>query len=595
MASGRRLAASISTLLALVFSVASSPDALGQSKLRGLASVWRGQGGRAAIEDYFLIQAAPGVVLRDGSDPQGFAATGVGEIDALNRSCSVVEVGRLLPDPPRGHRDPESFRRLGLDRIYYLILAAPSRDVGRIAKRYDALRCVTRGWTDAVVEATQIPNDTNWSSQWNMTAGNLDAPAGWDVATDSTVVISVIDSGADLSHADLVDNLWINPGEIPGNGIDDEGNGYVDDVNGWDFWNGDNDPDDDFGHGTHVSGILGAKGNNNLDVAGVCWSAPIQELKVLGSNGVGSWAAVAQGFTYAADNGASVLNASLGGVIGDPALAAAVDYANSLDVVQVAAAGNNGNNTPFFPAAYDHVIAVMATDAGQLRPSWSNYGDWCDLCAPGDSILSLWPGGLTNWYSGTSMASPHVAGIAALVRTVNPQLDALDTELVIRYSAADLGTPGQDTTYEWGLADLGQALLKAGNLTLSTQDAGVGTVVAIEIDRADRPGDFYVILPSLSGSDPGFLLAPYFPSDARTVPINVDIFTLVALQNAYPQYFHDFSGTLDSSGRATAHLAVPPGHLFAPGQTVTFCAITFSASDYSSVKTITNTVELHLK
>jgi subtilisin family serine protease len=595
MASGRRLAASISALLGFVISVASSPDAFGQSKLRGLASVWRGQVGQAALEGYFLIQVAPGVVLREGRDERGGVATGVGEIDALDRSCSVVEVGRLLPDPPRGHRDPESFRRLGLDRIYYLILAEPSRDVGRIARTYGALRSVTRGWTDAPVVATQIPNDTNWSSQWNMTAGNLDCPAGWDVATDSTVVISVIDTGGDLSHPDLVGNLWINAGEIPGNGIDDDGNGFIDDVNGWDFWNGDDSPDDDHGHGTHVSGIVGAKGNNSLDVAGVCWSAPIQEVKVLGSNGIGSWAAVAQGFTYAADNGASVLNASLGGVIGDPALSAAVDYANSVDVVQVAAAGNNGNSTPFYPAAYDHVIAVMATDANQQLPSWSDYGSWCDLCAPGDGILSLWPGGLTNWYSGTSMASPHVAGIAALVRTVNPQLDALDTELVIRYSATDLGTPGQDATYQWGLADLGQALLKAGNLTLSTQDAGFGSVVSIQIERADRPGDFYMILPSLSGSDPGFLLAPYFPADARTVPVNVDILTLVELFNSYPQYFFDFSGTLDASGRATALIAVPPGHLFAPGQTVTFCAITFSPTDFSSVKTITNTVELHLK
>jgi hypothetical protein len=594
MPSGRRRAASFSALLGLVFSLASSPIASAQSELRGLASVWRGQTGQVATDGYLLIQTAPGVVLREGRDTKGGVVTGVGEVDALNRSCSVVEVGRLLPDPPRGHRDPASFHRLGLDRIYYLILAEPSRDAGRIARQYGALRSVTRGWTDAAIEGAQIPNDTNWSSQWNLTAGNLDCPPGWDRATDSSVVISVIDSGGDLSHPDLVDNLWVNPGEIPGNGIDDEGNGYVDDVNGWDFWNGDAAPDDDLGHGTHVSGILGAKGNNNLAIAGVCWSTQVQEVKVLNSSGVGSWAGVAQGFTYAADNGASVLNASLGGIIGDPALAAAVDYANSLDVVQVAAAGNNGNNVPYYPAAYDHVIAVMATDSSQQRASWSDYGDWCDLCAPGDNILSLWSGGLTNWYSGTSMASPHVAGIAALVRTVNPQLDALDTELVVRYSTTDLGTPGIDTTYEWGLADLNLAMAKAGNLTLSSQDASVGSVVEIFVDRPDGPGDFYMILPTLSGSEPGFLLAPYFPSDARTIPINVDLLTSVVLFDAYPQYFLDFAGLLDGSGRATAHLAVPPGRMFI-GQTLTFCAITFSPTNYSAVKAITNTVSLHVQ
>jgi subtilisin family serine protease len=594
MPSSRALVASIGALLGPILTVASSTAARAQSQsLQGLASVWRGQSGSLANDRYLLIQVEPGVELREGRDLRG-VVTGVADVDALDRTISVVEVGRLFPDPPRGHRDPESFRRLGLDRFYYLLLAAPRGDLGRIAKQYGALGSVERGWTDAAVAATQIPNDTYWSSQWNMTAGNLDCPAGWDIATDATVTIAVTDSGADLSHPDLSGNLWVNPGEIPNNGIDDDGNGFIDDVNGWDFWNGDDSPDDDFGHGTHVAGIVGARGNNNLDVAGVCWSAPIQVIKVLGSNGIGSWAAVAQGFTYAADNGASVLNASLGGIIGDPALAAAVDYANSLDVVQVAAAGNNGNSTPFFPAAYDHVIAVMATDASQQRLSWSDYGTWCDLCAPGDSILSLWPGGITNWYAGTSMSSPHVAGIAALARTVNPQLDALDTELVIRYSAADLGTPGQDSTYEWGLADLAGALEKAGNLTLSTQDAGVGSVVAIQIDRSDRPNDFYMIVPTLSGSDPGFLLTPYFPNDARTVPINVDLFTMVALLAAYPQYFIDFSGLLDANGQATAHLAVPPGRLFT-GQTVTFCAITFDPSDYSSVKAITNTVSLHLK
>src|SRR5262245_35149424 len=253
MPSGCRLAASICALLALVLSVASSPSASGQSELRGLASVWRGQTGRLATDGYVLIQAAPGVELREGRDPKGGVVTGVGEIDALNRGCSVVEVGRLFREPPRGHRDPASFRRLGLDRIYYLILAAPRPDAGRIARQYGALRSVTRGWTDAAIEAAQTPNDANWSSQWNLMAGNLDCPPGWDRATDSSVLISVIDSGGDLAHPDLVDNLWINAGEIPGNGLDDEGNGYVDDVNGWDFWNGDASPDDDLGHGTHVS------------------------------------------------------------------------------------------------------------------------------------------------------------------------------------------------------------------------------------------------------------------------------------------------------------------------------------------------------
>jgi subtilisin family serine protease len=588
------LVASFATCLWTCLCMAAASTASGQSALLGLPSVWRGQAGPVDTSGYLLIQTAPGIVLREGRDSNGGVVTGVADIDALNAASSVVEVGRLLPDPPRGHRDPASFSRLGLDRIYYLLLKSPRSDVARLAGHYGALQSVARGWTDAAIDAAQTPNDTYWSSQWNMTAPNLDCPPAWDRVTSSNVLISVIDTGGDLAHPDLMNNLWVNPGEIAGNGIDDEGDGYVDDVNGWDFWNGDASPDDDMGHGTHVSGILGAEGNNGMFIAGVCWSAQIQEVKVLNATGTGSWASVAQGITYAADTGASVSNASLGGTGGDPAVSAACDYANSVDVVQVAAAGNNGNNVPYYPAAYAHVISVMATDASQLPASWSDYGDWCDLCAPGDGILSLWKGGLLNTISGTSMASPHVAGIAALVRTVNPQLDALETELVIRYSATDLGAPGKDAVYQWGLADLDLAIAKAATLTLSTQDASVGTVVDVYVDRPDGPGDFFMILPTLSGSDPGLDLAPFFPSDARTVPLVPDLLTSLSIYGLCPQIFVGFAGNLDSSGKATAHFAVPAGRLSA-GKVVTFCGLTFSATDFSAIKEITNPVSLQLQ
>src|SRR4029453_14618181 len=137
----------------------------------------------------------------------------------------------------------------------------------------------------------------------------------------------------------------------------------------------------------------------------------------------GSFVIIAQGIIYAAENGAQVSNYSIGGAGGDPGLEAAVAYAAGLDIVQVAAAGNSASNVAFYPAAYPDVISVMASDASEKRTLWSNWGDWCDLCAPGDAIYSLWKGDQTNVLSGTSMASPHVTAIAALPRTLTPQLD----------------------------------------------------------------------------------------------------------------------------------------------------------------------------
>jgi len=317
-------------------------------------------------------------------------------------------------------------------------------------------------------------------------------------------------------------------------------------------------------------------------------------VKVLDAAGGGTWASVTQGVVYAADTGVSVSNMSVGGNGGDPALASAVDYAAALDVVQVAAAGNNGNTTYYYPAAYGPVIAVMATDAAGKRAAWSNYGDWCDLCAPGDSVLSLWKGDQTNWLSGTSMSSPHVAGIAALVRTQNGQLDALDTELVIRYSARDLGTAGRDSTYAWGLADLDAAMARANNLSLSTQDAAPGSSVGVRVNRPDRFGDLYVVLPSLSPRDPGSPLSDYFAGDDRVLPLTVDAVTVFSVIYSSFDVFDNFAGWLDASGQALATFNIPAGSYFA-GQTVTFTGVTFDPKDLSKPSRVMNSVTLRIR
>jgi hypothetical protein len=576
-----------SFVLATCFAAASSSASGGDLP-------WVDPVGGARVDRHVLVKVEPGVALVEGDRSSGWSSTGIDEIDALDLAFDVVAVHRVHADPPGGHRDPARFRFLGLDRIYWFAFNGPQADVPSIAAQYEALPTVERSWADGMVRSCRTPNDPQWSSQWNLTPEDLNCEPAWDSLTSSSALVAIVDSGGDLAHPDLDGNLWVNPGEVAGNGKDDDGNGYVDDVNGWDFWNGDSDPSDDAGHGSHVSGILGAEGDNGRDVAGICWSASVLEVKVLDSTGAGTWTTISQGITYAADTGALVANYSLGGTGGDPGVESAVDYAASLDVVQVAAAGNNGNSTEFFPAAYDGVIAVMASDIQEKRAAWSNYGDWCDLCAPGDGITSLWKNGGTNALTGTSQSSPHVAGIAAMVRTANPQLDRVDVELVIEHSAKDLGTAGRDNVYQWGLADLHQALAKSVSLSLSTTSAGVGSSVDLHVARPDSGGDVYLLLPSISGRLPGVDLSAYFANCYRVLPLNDDLVTDLSLKLPNVGVFVNFLGYLDAAGYATATFVVPRGRLFLQ-QTVVFSGLLFDASDFSAPTHVLNSVQLEVQ
>lgn len=555
---------------------------------------WVGPGGRPRIDRHLLVRVEPGVRLLEGEDASGRMTTGVPEIDALNVAYHVNAVWRVHQDPPRGRRDPALFRSLGLDRIYYLQFVHGRADLDVIAQRYEGLNSIEVAWQDRIVSHCKAPNDTKYSSQWNYTWEDLDCEPGWDIATNSNVLISVIDSGADLKHADLDGNLWVNAGEIAGNQKDDDGNGYVDDLHGFDFWNADGDPKDDFGHGSHVAGIIGAEGNNGRDIAGVCWSADLQVVKVLDSVGTGTWTSISQGMVYAADNGSLVSNYSLGGTSYDANVDSATQYAAGLDIVQVAAAGNLASNAAFYPAAYDDVIAVMASDISEKRARWSNYGSWCDLCAPGDGITSLWQSGGTAVLTGTSQSAPHVAAIAALVRTLNPQLDRIDTELLIEYTAKDLGAPGRDSNYEWGLADLHRALDAAASLTLSTTSSSVGGQVDLRIHRPDSGNDFFVILPSISGRTPGYGLGNAFTGENRIVPINWDVVTDLSLLLPTIGVWNGFAGNLDINGKTTATLVIPGGRLLLHKPSY-FSGIILPAGNLSTVSWVLNSVKLDVQ
>ena len=260
-----------------------------------------------------------------------------------------------------------------------------------------------------------IPNDSNWNSLYGMV--KINAPQAWDDHTgDPNFSIAIIDSGTDPNHPDLADNIWQNPNEIIGNGIDDDGNGLIDDLYGWDFYDNDANPADQNGHGTHTAGTVGARGNNGAGVVGVLWECNLMVFRV--GNQSLSTQAILDSLQTSCINGAKVSNNSYGGggfssTFSNLIQAAGEDYEH----IFCAAAGNGGGSSASYPAAYSHynIISVAATDSNDSRASFSQYGLNVDIAAPGVDVLSTTPNNGYSSYSGTSMATPHVAGGVALL------------------------------------------------------------------------------------------------------------------------------------------------------------------------------------
>lgn len=268
-----------------------------------------------------------------------------------------------------------------------------------------------------------------YTMAWRYTMGNPD------------VIIAVLDSGVDLDHPELVDRV----------------------VAGYDFVNDDDDPTDDHGHGTHVAGIIAATANNGIGAVGVCPGCSLMPVKVLDSSNVGSWSTVADGIVYAVDHGAKIINLSLGGTAKTQVVADAIDYAADQGVLVIAAAGNIRTDAPFYPAALDTVVAVSATRDDDTRWSLSNYGEWIDISAPGYAIFSTYndlnnPYGGYTFMSGTSMAAPHVAGLAGLLLSQQMDRTATDLRSLIAVGAIDLGEPGKDIHFGHGRINVNRAL-----------------------------------------------------------------------------------------------------------------------------------------
>lgn len=348
-----------------------------------------------------------------------------------------------------------------------------------------------------VRRAIAVPNDKNFQKQKGMKTMQIEK--AWDFNQGSrSVVVAVIDTGLFLNHTDLKNQLWVNPGEIPGNGIDEDGNGYVDDVHGWDFANRDNNPNDDQSHGSHCAGIIGAEANNGVGIAGVAWNVQLMALKFLNSAGSGSDADAIKSIIYAVDNGADIINASWGSPEFSQALLEAVQYANDKGVLFVAAAGNskaNAETRPHYPSGYDtpNMLAVGAATEMKGKADFSNYGRTrVHLAAPGVKIFSTVNG--KNTYgskSGTSMAAPMVAGVAALVLSAQPSLRGRPAHLrnaLLNATEPVKGWAGKNATDGFLRADWALEQLNAGaQLWPRSLRFGIGSSTQLTAYGFDRP------------------------------------------------------------------------------------------------------------
>jgi hypothetical protein len=318
------------------------------------------------------------------------------------------------------------------------------------------------------------PNDTFYSQQWALhntgqTGGtpgaDVDAEAAWDIETGNpAIVVGVLDSGTAVGHPDLVLNVWHNDGEIPNNGIDDDGNGYIDDVDGWDFGNGNNDVNSTNFHGTHVTGIIIAEGNNAMGVVGLAGgvgSPGVRAMAVAVGESAPITSVMDDAMLYAVDNGAHIVTMSL--TVGQTsAFNDAMDYAyNTMDVFIDCAAGNGGSSVGY-PANRPEVMAVASTNHHDNRSSFSNPGPELEVSAPGENIWSTQLGNTYGSSSGTSFAAPYVGALAALIRSINSGMSAPEVRQLIIDTVEDVEAPGFDNLTGWGRINAFEALAQAG-------------------------------------------------------------------------------------------------------------------------------------
>jgi subtilisin family serine protease len=355
-----------------------------------------------------------------------------------------------------------------LDNIY-LIHVPKDSDILSLVNSYSSYPEVEYAEPNYLYHICSNPNDPGFTNQWalentgqpNPNSGSgtpdcdIDALEAWDIETgNSNVIIAIIDSGVDYNHPDLIDNIWLNEDEIPDNEVDDDNNGFIDDIRGWNFLTDEsynhNDPLDVSGHGTLCAGLAGAVTNNALGIAGVCWNCKIMVIRSFDSNGYGSNEDIALGIQYAIDNRANIISMSFGDYNPSNLMNDSIELAYNEGIVLVASAGNEDTSKICYPAACKEVIAVAGTDHDDERMyirEWniiSNYGYWIDVAAPGEWTYTTMPTyhvtlndyGMDKNYSfgacGTSAACAHVSGLAGLILSKNPSYSPDKIKAIIR-------------------------------------------------------------------------------------------------------------------------------------------------------------------
>jgi subtilisin family serine protease len=325
----------------------------------------------------------------------------------------VEDVEAAISSQQRQRRDYSDIEYM--EPNYVIRLDNTANDVGRTTRK--------------------IPNDPQFDQLWGLE--KIGATKAWDITTGSPIVCAEIGTGVDYTHPDLAANMWQNPGEIPDNGIDDDGNGYVDDVYGYDFLNDDGDPFDEHGIGTHVAGIIAGVSNNGIGITGINWSAKIMALKIIDEHGIMSLSSAIYAIEYATKMGVKCSNNGWGGNNFSQALFDAIQAAGDAGQLFIAAAGIEDRDDdvfPHYPSSYDldNIISVCATDHNDNLSDFSDYGrQSVDLCAPGSDIFSTIPNNEYSTHSGTSTASSYISGAVALLWSAFPHMTATEVKAKI--------------------------------------------------------------------------------------------------------------------------------------------------------------------
>lgn len=367
---------------------------------------------------------------------------------------------KLRPDQPAATMRWRGAKlKKNLQEIRWTIVEAPTGKLQQTKAALEQVPSVEQVCFDRVARPAYTPNDPMWPDQWS--AFTMKADLAWDLSLGAnSAIVAVIDTGVNVGHPDLQANIWVNSDEIPGNNIDDDSNGYIDDVNGYDFAYNDPDPNDVYGHGTPCAGIVGAVGDNGIGMSGIAPRARIMPLKACGDDGYFYDSMTAPAYLYAANNGARVLSMSYFSDRVSPIERDGIEYCWSHNVLPVAAAGNSSSVVPYYPGAYDHVLAVAAITQSSNKAGFSNYGAWVDVAAGGTGLVATAVGGgYTTGFGGTSGATPHIAGLAALLIGANSSATNAQVRAAIEDTASAVNQAPFGEYCNYGIANAQAAMV----------------------------------------------------------------------------------------------------------------------------------------